>query len=177
MYTYIALLRGINVSGKNKILIADLKLLFKDLGFEGIQTYIQSGNVMFKTTKKNKITLATLISNKITEVFAYHIAVVVKNKQELIEIVANNPFLNKDIDTKKLYVAYLQTIPKDTQKLDDFNFGNDTYQLVKDVIYLKYETGAGTTKLTNSIIEKKLDVIATSRNWRTTCKLVEMLSN
>jgi len=176
MQTYIALLRGINVSGKNKILMADLKLLFSDLEFKEIQTYIQSGNVIFKSLKKNQKEIATLISEKIKEVFQYEVSVIVKNKKELKNIIKNNPYLRDNtIETKKLYVTYLNKMPKDFKKIKKFDFGKDNYEIVNDIIYLKYEIGAGKTKLTNNIIEKKLDVIATTRNWRTTSKLLELI--
>lgn len=176
MQTYIALLRGINVSGKNKILMADLKLFFNDLGFKEVQTYIQSGNVIFKSLKNNKKEIAELISKKIKKVFKYEVPVILKTKKELKEIIAGNPFIiNSTIETKKLYVAYLNQTLKETKKIKEFDFGNDVYKVVNDIVYLKYAIGAGKTKLTNNIIEKKLDVIATTRNWRTTCKLLELI--
>jgi uncharacterized protein (DUF1697 family) len=175
MKTYIALLRAINVSGKNIILMKDLKTLFEDLDFENVKTYIQSGNVIFESDK-NKELLAELISNKIKTVYDYDVPVIILTKNELQVVIENNPFLIEDenIDTKKLYVSYLNQIPKETKKLDDFDFRQDKYIIKDKVIYLKYDLGAGRTKLSNKIIENKLDCIATARNWRTTCKLLEL---
>lgn len=172
MKTYIALLRGINVSGKNKILMADLKLLFQDLGFENIQTYIQSGNVIFKSDKNQEL-LAELILDKINKAYNYNISVIIITKTELQAVINDNPFLIEDenVDIKKLYVTYLNKNPKETQKLQDFDFGLDKYIIKNKIIYIKYNVGAGKTKLTNKIIENKLKVIATTRNWRTTNKL------
>ena len=176
MKNYIALLRGINVSGKNKILMADLRLLLEGLGFENVQTYIQSGNVIFQTNKK-KASLSKLIATKINETYNYNISVIIIDKLELQSVIKNNPFLINDtaVDLKKLYVFYLNKIPKETQKLTDFDFGKDEYIIVDKVIYIKYNLGAGTTKLSIKIIENKLDVIATARNWRSTNKIYEMI--
>lgn len=156
--------------------MADLKLLFSDLGFKEVQTYIQSGNVIFKSLKNNKKEIAELISKKIKKVFEYEVPVIVKNQKELKNLIKNNPYLRGSIiETKKFYVTYLNKIPKDLKKIKKFDFGNDVYEIENDIIYLKYSVGAGKTKLTNNIIEKKLDVIATTRNWRTTCKLLELI--
>ena len=176
MNIYIALLKGINVGGKHKILMADLKILFKELGFESIQTYIQSGNVFFKSNEKQKKILANLITAKIRQVYNYDIAVIIKTIPEIDFIYNNNPFILKDnnIDTKKLYITYLNESPKSIDQLLAVNFGEDEFIIQKNIIFIKYSIGAGKTKLTNSIIEKKLDVIATSRNWCTTKKLTEI---
>lgn len=173
MKTYIALLRGINVSGKNKILMADLTLLFQNLTFKDVKTYIQSGNVVFKTTKNQEL-LSALISTTITKVLNLTIPVIIVNVDELKHTIVNNPFLSKEVDTKKLYVVFLNKNPKEIKKLKDFDFGKDQYIISNKIIYLKYDIGAGKTKLTNKIIENKLQLIATTRNWRTTNKLLEL---
>ncbi len=175
MQIYIALLRGINVSGKNKILMTDLKNLFEKLQCIDVKTYIQSGNVIFKSDIKDKEDLANLISLKIEDTYGFKIPVIIKKDTEIQQIITNNPFYNESVDTKKLYVTYLDSVPKDIAKLKAFDFGKDVYAIVEDVIYLKYDIGAGKTKLTNAIMEKKLNVIATSRNWRTTNKIKDLV--
>jgi len=174
MKTYIALLRGINVSGKHKILRTGLRLLFNNLGFEDVQTYIQSGNVIFKTAIKREL-LSKLISDKIKEIYSYEVPVIIITNTEMQSIIQDNPYLKeKNIDLKKLYVAYLNKIPKETTKLDAFDFGDDTYIIKGNIMYIKYNLGAGSTKLSIKIIENKLGVIATARNRRTTSKLLEL---
>ena len=175
MQIYIALLRGINVSGKNKILMTDLKNLFEKLQCIDVKTYIQSGNVIFKSDIKDKEDLANLISLKIEDTYGFKIPVIIKKDTEIQQIITNNPFYSDNVDTKKLYVTYLDSAPKDITKLKAFDFGKDVYAIVEDVIYLKYDIGAGKTKLTNAIMEKKLNVIATSRNWRTTNKIKDLV--
>jgi uncharacterized protein (DUF1697 family) len=171
---YIALLRAINVGGNNKILMKDLRLLLEDLGLENVKTYIQSGNIIFKSDKNRK-QLESLISKKINEVYGFEIPVIILTKNELKIINQNNLFLEDEtVNQKSLYVAYLNQIPKDTKKLDDFDFGLDEFIHKGKTIYLKYDLGAGKTKLSNGIIENKLQVKSTCRNWRTTCKLLDL---
>lgn len=177
MMTYIALLRGINVSGKNKILMADLRMLFQKLDFENVQTYIQSGNVIFKSDTKQEL-LSKFISDTIKKEFNLEVPVIIKTRIEMELVVKDNPYLKEEnIDYKKLYVVYLNEAPKETTKLDAFDFGKDTYIIKDKIMYIKYDLGAGSTKLSIKIIENKLGIIATARNWRTTNKLVEMASS
>jgi uncharacterized protein (DUF1697 family) len=174
MKPYIALLRGINVSGQKKILMKDLKIIFQKLKFVEVTTYIQSGNVVFKT-KINQKLLANLISKEIEKIYDFYVPVIIIAAQKIKAIITNNPFLEEKVDTKKLYVSYLSDSPKNTKKLDDFDFGKDQYIIENDVIYLKYDLGAGNTKLSNKTIETKLQLTATCRNWRTSCKLLELI--
>ncbi len=155
----------------------DLKILFENLNFIDVITYIQSGNVIFKTTIKRDF-LAEIISKEIKNKYDYDISIIIKTPTEIRNLVKNNPFLiDKNIDSKKLYITYLDRIPTETIKLDAFDFGKDIYTIKNDIVYLKFDLGAGKSKLSNNIIEKKLQVIATTRNWRTTNKLVDLCKN
>lgn len=174
MLKYIALLRGINVGGHNRILMNDLKVLFKELQFSHIQTYIQSGNIIFSCANRNKNELEKLISNKINQQYGYRITVFILTKKELEELVFKNPFIKESvIDIKKLYVFFTKPDTAIKDKLQEISLGNDQYHIIKNIIYVKYDIGASKTKLTNRIIEKKLNIITTARNWRTTTKLYE----
>ncbi len=173
MIGYIALLRGINVSGKNKILMADLCKILAENNFKNVQTYIQSGNVFFETDKPKEV-LSKTISNILKNKFDLDISLIILTKEELLTTIKKNPFINeKDVDVKKISVAFLDEVPKDISKFATVNFGKDRYLFFKKVLYLYYENGAGKTKLTNKIIENKLNVTATTRNWRTTTKLLD----
>ncbi len=173
MATYIALLRGINVSGKNKILMTDLKQILQELKLKDVITYIQSGNVIFKSDEL-AINLSKTISAKILETFNYNIPVFILNKKELQHIYNNNPFVNNNVEFKKLYFCFINKTPINTIALSNYNIKNDQYKITNKVLYLKYENGAGKTKLTNKLIENKLQVIATSRNYKTITKLLEL---
>ncbi len=175
MATYLALLRGINVSGKNKILMADLRTALEKNNFKNIKTYIQSGNVIFETEKSKNI-VAKLVSDSIYDAFNLKISVIILTKSKLSSVVKNNPFTKeKNIDIKKIYVTFLNKEPKDLSKFTAFNFDEDRYSFDKDILYLYCKNGAGKTKLTNRAIENKLSVTATTRNWQTTNKLLNLL--
>lgn len=179
MLTYIALLRGINVSGHNKIKMTELKKLFIDLGYHDVLTYIQSGNVIFKSNIKESILIEDTIISAISRHFGYAIKVMVLNKNELTTIFDSNPFLDKNptMDISKLYVAILNESP-DLTGIPSIEIvvasTDDEFQIIGNAIYLYCPNGYGNTKLNNNLFEKKLHVSATVRNWKTISKLVEL---
>jgi len=177
METYIAMLRGINVSGQKKILMEDLKSYMEVLGFQNVRIYIQSGNVVFENNAANQLDIATQISTKLFEKYGFQIHVLVKNCIELIQVLKNNPFMklpSKNIDI--LYVTFLSDYPKQEllSKLEHIESNGDEFILSGDVIYICCLNGYGHTKLTNSFFESKLKVTATTRNWKTILKLSGM---
>ena len=167
---YIVLLRGINVSGKNKIPMADLRDLLNNLQFKNVQTYIQSGNIILESSfSKNETSLR--INKGIKEKFGFEIPVIVRTIPEWQKTIENYPF---PIENEKIVAfGFLNQVPKETT-IDVKNLGEDQYKIVDDVVYLYCPAGFGKTKLTNNIFEKKLNVVATTRNLRTTLKLVEL---
>lgn len=170
MVKYIVLLRGINVSGKNKLPMADLRSLLNDLGFENVQTYIQSGNIIL-TSNENKYKVCSKIKNTILENFGFDVAVIARTIPEWKKAIDNYPF---SIENEKI-VAF--TFLNQFSKIKEFeikNVGEDKYKIVDDVVYLHCASGFGKTKLTNNLFEKKLKVTATTRNLRTTLKLLEL---
>lgn len=178
MKTYIALLRGINVGGNRKILMSELKLLFSDLGFKEVQTYIQSGNVIFSSQKEQS---ANLLSSSIHEAilnqFGFEVPVVVKTVSELEHVVLNNPFLeDSTIEIKDCHVTFLQHLPSKeaveaVQKIDQ---PTDSFTINKSNIYLHCKDSYHKSKFTNTFFEKKLAVPTTTRNWKTVLKLYEL---
>tara|TARA_R110001583_G_scaffold178822_2_gene335063 strand:- start:5620 stop:6177 length:558 start_codon:yes stop_codon:yes gene_type:complete len=179
MNTYIALLRGINVSGKNIIKMIELKQLFLDLGYHNIVSYIQSGNVIFKSNIKEPLLLEDTIVKGICNRFNYDVNVLVLTKKELTTIFNTNPFLAKDptIDISKLHVTFLNTEP-DLSKKHQIEAlvinSDDDFIISENCVYLHCPNGSGNTKLTNNLFQKKLNSSATTRNWRTVTKLVEL---
>jgi len=177
--TYIALLRGINVSGHNLIKMTALKQLFLDLGYHDVTTYIQSGNVIFKSNIKESILIGDTIISAISRHFGHDIKVLILTKNELKTIFDSNPFLAKNpmMDISKLYVTILNTEP-DLAGMPHLEIlmenNDDEFQLIKNAIYLYCPKGYGKTKLNNNLFEKKLQVNTTTRNWKTISKLVEL---
>ncbi len=113
MQTYISILRGINVSGQKKILMADLKLLFEKLKCENVTTYIQSGNVVFKSsTELTDLELSKKIETEIFKKYKFEVPVITRTKKELENVISSNPFLKeKNINIEKLHVTFLSEKP------------------------------------------------------------------
>jgi uncharacterized protein (DUF1697 family) len=180
MQTFISILRGINVSGQKKILMADLKSLYENLNFGDVNTYIQSGNVSFKTNEKlSDKQLAEKIEKAIYKKYNFQVPVVIRNGEELKKIISSNPFLkDKNIDVKKLHVTFLSDTPVKTnvESIEGIDFSPDKFIINGKEIYLHIPESYGETKLSNNFFEKKLNVTATTRNWNTVNKLLEMTS-
>jgi len=175
---YIAILRGINVAGKNTVAMEHLKQLFSENGFEGAVTYIQSGNVVFKSAVA-KDQLAALISRAIEVRFQLNIHVILVTKNEMGNIIKDNPFLEeKDVDEEKLHVTILEKNPdpENLKAIQNLDFKPDRFIVKNNVVYLYCPNGYGKTKLSNTFFENKLKIKASTRNWRTINKLIELAS-
>jgi uncharacterized protein (DUF1697 family) len=179
MPAYVAILRGINVAGHNPIGMERLRGLCNGLGFQKVETYVQSGNVVFQTNSENPVTLSKSISGAILESFGFDVPVIVRTSKEIRSVIANNPFLKeKEIDSSKLHVTFLSETPQKgtLKKLEALAMSPDRFYSAPHEIYLYCPGGYGRTKLSNNAIEKVLSVNATTRNWKTTNTLFEMLS-
>jgi uncharacterized protein (DUF1697 family) len=178
METYISILRGINVSGQKKIKMADLKQLYEELKFKDVITYIQSGNVIFKTDKKLTDTeLTKRIEKKIFEKYQFEVTVIIRTIKEMEKVQKSNPFLKlKGIDTERLYVTFLDEIPmkENIERINQVDFSPEKFIITGREVYLHCPNGYGRTKLNNNFFENKLKITATTRNWNTVNKLVEM---
>lgn len=179
MPVYLALLRGINV-GKKTIKMEDLRKLMESSGYKNIKTYIQSGNVFFEHTEKGKVKLAAALETLIEKHYGFDVTVFITDINDMTQAVNNNPLTERDFieeGTKKLYVTFLSQKPMDEnmEKLRQAPIGNDIIKLVNNVLYFKLECKASESKLTNNLIESKLKVKATTRNWNVTVKLLSIM--
>jgi uncharacterized protein (DUF1697 family) len=180
MQNYIAILRGINVGGNRIIKMEALRLLFTELGFVQNQTYIQSGNVIFKTTIKETKQLAHKIAEAITTKFGFDVPIIVISQNDLKEILNKNPFINApDKDLAHLHVTFLseKCDLKKYSKIREINFEPDEHALINNNIYLYCPNGYSNSKLTNGFFESKLKVTATTRNWKTCNELNNLAIN
>ncbi|MBJ2173707.1 DUF1697 domain-containing protein [Aureibaculum sp. A20] len=175
MKKYIAILRGINVGGKRKILMADLQQLLNKNGFKNCSTYIQSGNVLF-LSDKTVLEIEKEIKQTIFKKYGFDVPVLVRTVNEIENVFHNNPFLPEQADINKLYVAFLAEIPSDEnlEKLNAIHFDNANFEIHGKHVFMQYYTKSSDSKLTNNLIENKLKVTATSRNWKTVTKLFEL---
>lgn len=177
MNTYIAFLRGINVSGKHKIQMAELKELLSKQKLEDVKTYIQSGNVVFESGLENSKELENLISKAILSHFNFNVPVIVMTISKLKEILDQNPFKTDDENLQKQnYFVLLNEIPnvEAVDKLSNETFKTEDFLVTNDCMYLKCTAGYGKAKLNNNLVERKLKVKATTRNYRTMNKLLEL---
>ena len=178
--TFIALLRGINVVGHKIIKMAELAKLFESLKFRSVRTYVQSGNVIFETSASNSATLSRTIEMAIEKKFGFSVSVILRTPEELKKIVTGNPLLkDRGVQIERLYVTYLKELPekKLVSSLEMNQASNEKYIVKAREIYLYCPNGYGRTKLNNNIFEKKLNVVATTRNWNTTTTLLEMAAS
>jgi uncharacterized protein (DUF1697 family) len=177
MVTHLALLRGINVSGHNMMKMDALKSMLEKAGFQNVETYIQSGNVFVDSDEENAASVGFKIKQEIFKEFGHDVPAVVINQEDLNACFKKNPFLKeKDVDTKKLYVAFLSNTLR-SENINDLKisqFKPDEAMIDGNKIFIKYAVGAGKTRLDQKYIEKKLNLTATIRNWNTVAQLLKM---
>lgn len=171
------MIRGINVGGK-RIKMEDLRDLYGSLGFETVKTYIQSGNVIFKSDNDDSEDLAEQIQQKIFQTFNYQVEVVIRTMEELKKVIGSSPYADKE--EEYLHVTFLSDTPSEAmvQTIDPENIkgikSSEEFIVQSREIYLYLPHGYGRTKLNNNFFEKKLGLNATTRNWKTVNKLLQM---
>jgi len=175
---YVSILRGINVSGQKKMKMADLKALYEELGFEHVVTYIQSGNVIFTATATDKECLRKAIEKAIEEKYTFHVPVDIRTSQALVEVVDACPYEEAAVEDNatKVLVTFLQSIPSRQKQalLSSYVKSPERLIIQGSEVYLYCPNGYGKSKLTNTFLENKLGVLATTRNWKSVKKLAEL---
>ena len=176
MPTYVSLLRGINVSGKNLLKMEILRQIYSDAGFQDVKTYLQSGNVVFKTDKENKDGLAGLIARNIEEKTGIKTPIFVFTPEEWKEIADKNPF--PETDESFLYVTLLESPIDDSysEKLSTKTTKGERTHIAGDRIYTCYPQGFGQSKLDNNTIEAITRKTATTRNRKTVNAIRDLLN-
>jgi uncharacterized protein (DUF1697 family) len=173
MFIYIALLRGINVSGQKLIKMVELKKMFEQMGFEHVQTYIQSGNVLF-VSDKTTASLSQQIEEQISAVFGFSVTVVIRTLAQLEQIIKSCPY-EADAASKveKVYIALLADEPKQdrVEALLSCKSEVDDYSFINKEVHILCRQSIRKSLFSNNFLEKKLGVRATTRNWQTMNKL------
>lgn len=177
--THVALLRGINVGGKNRMPMKGLAELFEDLGCQAVRTYIQSGNVVFEADVQAAASVRTEASKRIAERFGHQVPVVVRTAEELRTARDRNPFLSQAVDPKHLHVGFLADEPgmDAIASLDEARSDVDRFTVLGREVYLHVPGGMGRTKLTTDYFDRRLGTVMTVRNWRTINTLLEMVGD
>ena len=176
MPPYITLLRGINVSGQKKIRMADLKSLYESLGFENVQTYVQSGNVVFDSKEQDVIGLRETIEAQIESTFGFSVPVLIRTGDDVRRVIENHPFADKEAIRVLVTFLYKQPEKSKLVALSQYEDKVDQFAIGEQEIFLFCPGGYGKTKLSNTFLEKKLGVVATTRNWKSVNALYEMAS-
>jgi uncharacterized protein (DUF1697 family) len=175
--THVALLRGINVGGKNPLPMKELARMFENAGGANVRTYIQSGNVIFEAPA-GAPKLSDAVTRAIEKRYGYRIPVVLRTSDQLQKTIRGNPFLSAGIDPKWLHVYFLADVPSAAccSTLDPQRSAPDVFELRGREIYLHVPNGMGRSKLTNAYFDSKLSTVSTARNWSTVLKLAEMMA-
>ena len=173
---YVCLLRGINVGGNTMIKMSELSAMFESLGFKGVKTYINSGNVAFDAAKTSEEKLVARIEKAIEGMFGKKIPVMLREQKDIDRILANNPFDGEFESHKEMHVLFLNeemSADKEKQLLEASPEG-ERYKCIGRELYCHLPKGVIESLLGKSFIEKKLKLAVTGRNWRTVQKLAEL---
>jgi uncharacterized protein (DUF1697 family) len=175
MNTCIAFFRGINVGGNNMLPMKSLAALMTKLGYDGVQTYIQSGNVVFRSDKKDAAVIEEHIAGAVTKAHGFKPRILVLSDRALLKAIKENPFPDATANHKSLHLWFLAA-PCSKPRLDaieELKARNESFVLTKSVFYFHAPDGIGKSKLAGRI-EKLLGVDATARNWQTVTKVSEI---
>ena len=188
MPAVIALLRAVNVGGHNNVRMEEVRTLFAALGCKNVQTYLQSGNVVFSTSKPSPSQVAAELQTAINEALGIETIIIPRTPADLRAIIANNPFAegiaSGAIDPSKLMVAYFQSRPSDDvcekaarrglESSKQSGKQPDEIRFHGREAYIYYPNGLGKATFNWSAFERGSKIPATARNWTTTLKLLEL---
>jgi uncharacterized protein (DUF1697 family) len=178
MKTYISFLRGINMTGHNSIRMTDLSSLYKNLGFNDAETYIQSGNVIFSNVDDVPVhEIASTIERSILKRFNYNVPVLIRTVEEMRKLISANPFIaQENFESSKMAVMllYEKTTKAQIQKVIDIDYPPDKFKIIGKEIFIYCPNGFGRTKLYTNFFEKKMGVTGTARNWKTITTILQI---
>jgi uncharacterized protein (DUF1697 family) len=175
--TYVALLRSVNVAGHGRLAMAELRESFVTLGYTDVATYIQTGNVLFAANSKSESALVTAIERQLELDFGSSPAVLLRTTTEFTRIATASPYPAKGADPSRHHVTFLAA-PPDTTHLAAFDAppsGRDELVIDGREIYVHTPDGYANTKLTGALLERRLGVVSTTRNWNTVTKLCQLM--
>jgi uncharacterized protein (DUF1697 family) len=177
--TYAALLRGINVGGRKMVAMSDLRDMFESLGFVGARSLLQSGNLVFQSTRRTTAGLERLLEQTTEERLKVVVDYIVRDSAEWESVVARNPFPREaKLDPSHLVVMFLKEPPQSqaVQSLQAAITGPEIVRSDGKQLYVSYPAGIGQSKLTNTLIEKRLAIRGTVRNWNTIIKVAALMT-
>lgn len=183
MPTLVALLRSVNVGGRNRVPMAELRTMAESLGFTSVQTYLQSGNLVLAGSG-SPAAVTTTLERGLADTFGLEVPVIVRSDEQLAGILAAHPFAGGGVDPKTVHVTFLAQPPAadraeglaraQADAGPDGAFGDDRFVLAGTDIFLHCPGGYGETTLNNAFFERRCGVVGTTRNWRTVTALAAM---
>jgi uncharacterized protein (DUF1697 family) len=178
MTVFVSMLRAVNVGGTSRIKMDALQAVYESIGLKDVRTLLQSGNVVFRSTLKNRDQLVRRIKQELERQLELEIEVVLRTLAEVASIVERGPVLSPDADKAKLLVMFLSGVPEAAAqaalvKWHKDRKGPEMLEMRGPEIYLYYPEGVGRSKLTGALLENRLNVVGTARNWNTLEKLLE----
>jgi uncharacterized protein (DUF1697 family) len=177
MPVVISLLRGVNLASHNRIKMEDLRALYERLGLQDPQTYVQSGNVVFRTKERNLTALARRIEKTIEQEFGFCVPVIVRTVSELRKVVARNPFATRSgIEPNKFLVTFLAAVPSEEacSRVRKLQVVPEEVRIDGREVFIYFPNGLARPKLSWVTVEKMLKTPGTGRNWNSVTKLLEM---
>ena len=174
MKTYIALLKGINVGGHKKVPMADLRTLLEKEGFQNVQTYIQSGNVILQSKELNRMAIEEHISKAIQSHFGFEVSVLVKTRSELQRIFDKPPFNEEKKKASYFMMLHDEPNAKTVREASQKVYDGEEYHIINDCIYYYHDKGLGKAKFNVNFFERKFQTFATARNYNTMLKLLSL---
>ena len=177
MTVVISMLRGVNVGGHNKIKMDALRALYVSLKLEDVTTFIQSGNVVFRTKERELGKIGKRIGDGIEKSFGFRPEVILRTVEEMRAVVARNPFAaRKDVEPGKLLVWFLAAKPEAEarKKVFTVRMEREEIRVEERELYIYFPDGQGQSKLSMAAVERALKVAGTGRNWNSVLKLLEM---
>lgn len=176
MPTYVALLRSVNVAGHGRLSMGDLQRTFLTLGHADVSTYIQTGNVLFRSPSNSMPKLTQAIEQQLHIDFGSAPAVLLRTVPDLTRVVATSPFAKQGADPARHHVTFLAETPS-PERLAAFSAppsGRDELVIIGQEVYVHTPDGYGNSKLSGALLERRLGVVTTTRNWNTVTKLCEL---
>ncbi len=173
MIRYVAFLRGFNTSGQ--VSIEELNEQFKNCGFQNVNTYIQTDNVIFETEETDETAIAKKIEEQLKSKLGYEVKAIIRMQHEIKNVLKNNPYQNMNTQERNLYVTFLSDVPSPLVRgaLEVYSNDAEDARLFKREVYI-LSNNYGKTCFPNSLIEKKFGVTATTRNWSLLNRIVEL---
>jgi uncharacterized protein (DUF1697 family) len=176
MTNYVALLGAINVGGRNKISMSDLRDIVSGLGHTDVSTFIQSGNVIFSSPQRSAGKIESAIEDAITTASGLEVTVFVRTVDHLRQTIDDNPFARRQLDPKHLVVVFLKS-PTTKKSVDVSKYGPEEVVVSERELYIHYPNGQGRSKLTSAVLARVVGTPGTARNWNTVGKLLELGEN